>query len=100
MPFIEKFTQASNLLSLFDLINAQIYHSKRESNAENNALISAIPVLKGIVDQAEASLERSGTPPSPGLAALFGAGDEQIYITAGHQPHLSFDRPGAAGGFE
>lgn len=81
MPFIEKFTQASNLLSLFDLINSQIYHSKRETNAENNALISAIPVLRGIVDQAEASLERPGTPPSPGLAALFGAGDEQIYIT-------------------
>jgi hopanoid biosynthesis associated RND transporter like protein HpnN len=83
MPFIQKFTEASNLVSLFDMINSQIYHSKRETNAENNALMSAIPVLKGIVDQAAASLERPGTPPSPGLAALFGAGDKDIYITEG-----------------
>src|ERR1700722_846598 len=81
LPFIDKFTQSSNLVSLFDLINLQILHSKREANAENNALVSALPVLKGIVEQANAALERPGIPPSPGLAALFGAGDQQIYIT-------------------
>jgi hopanoid biosynthesis associated RND transporter like protein HpnN len=83
MPFIQKFTQSSNLVSLFELINSQIYHSRRESNAENSALMSAIPVLKGIIDQAAAALDRPGVPPSPGLAALFGAGDDQIYITEG-----------------
>jgi hypothetical protein len=40
--------------------------------------------LRRIVEQATAALERPGTPPSPGLTALFDAGPEveqQVYIT-------------------
>src|SRR5581483_60387 len=57
---------------------------KRETNAENDSLIKAIPILGRIVKQATASLQRPGTPPSPGIYALFGAGEEaeqQVYIT-------------------
>lgn len=84
LPFIQQFTHATNLDSLFALVNSQIYHAKRESNAENDALLKALPMLTRIVDQAEDSLQRPGTPPSPGITALFGASDEaqqDIYIT-------------------
>ncbi len=54
---------------------------RRQRNAENDALIKALPMLEGIIKQATESLQRPGTPPSPGITALFGAGDEDIYIT-------------------
>src|SRR6267154_388860 len=82
LPFIQRFTQATNLVSLFEMVNSQFLHAKREANADNDALIKAIPMLDGIIKQATESLQRPGTPPSPGIAALFGAGDEDIYITS------------------
>jgi uncharacterized protein len=83
-PFIEKFTQATNLDSLFGLINTQIRTAKRETNAQNDSLVKSLPALRRIVDQATASLSRPGMAVSPGVNALFGAGEEaeqQIYIT-------------------
>ncbi len=81
LPFIQRFTEATNLVSLFEMVNSQFLHAKREANAENDALIKAIPILEGIIKQGAESLQRPGAPPSPGLAAMFGAGDEDIYIT-------------------
>lgn len=83
-PFINQFTQATNLHSLFSLINYQFGHARRERNAETDALVKAIPALERIVNQATAAMKRSGSPPSPGIHALFGAGeeaDQEIYIT-------------------
>lgn len=83
-PFIEQFTKATNLTSLFSLVNRQFRTAKQEQNAENESLVKALPALQRIVDQATKSLQRPGTAPSPGLNALFGAGDEaerEIYIT-------------------
>ena len=71
-PFIQKFTAATNLDSLFNLINQQFRTSKREENAENNSLVKAIPALERIVVQANAALSTPGTPVSPGVTALFG----------------------------
>ena len=84
LPFVRQFTQATNLASMFNLVNSMIYHAKREANPENEALMSAIPMLNRIVSQAAANLKRPGAPPSPGVYALFGAGEEaekEIYIT-------------------
>ncbi len=86
-PFIQKFTAVTNLDSLFEMVNDEFLHAKNETNAENNALIQAIPVLQRIVDQAGYTLEHPGIPPSPGIAALFGAGDEDIYITFTNGPN-------------
>src|SRR6185437_11037945 len=41
-PFVAQFTQATNLNSLFRLINRQLRTSRRESNAENSSLVRAI----------------------------------------------------------
>ena len=83
-PFIQKFTVATNLDSLFNLINQQFRTSKREENAENNSLVKAIPALERIIAQANAALTMPGTPVSPGVTTLFGAGEEvdrAAYIT-------------------
>jgi len=83
-PFIEEFTHTTNLVSLFDMVNAQFRTAKPEQNAQTESLAKALPALDRIVRQASASLRRSGTPPSPGITALFDAGDEaeqRTYIT-------------------
>lgn len=83
-PFIQQFTHATNLTSLFTLVNRQFRTAKQEENAENESLVQALPALERIVTQATKGLQRPGTPPSPGINALFGAGEEaerEIYIT-------------------
>jgi len=83
-PFIEQFTHATNLDSFFTLINRQIRTAKEEENASNNALLGALPALQRIIDSATDSLSRPGRPVSPGVTALFGAGEEaeqRMYIT-------------------
>ncbi len=83
-PFIQQFVQATNLNSLFRLVNQQFRTAKREENAENESLVKALPAMERIIAQASDCLQRPGTPPSPGLTALFNAGKEaeqQIYVT-------------------
>jgi hopanoid biosynthesis associated RND transporter like protein HpnN len=83
-PFIRQFAQTTNLTSFFEMVNTQFRTAKQEENAQNDSLINALPALRSIVAQADQSLVRAGVPPSPGVTALFGGGDEaqqQIYIT-------------------
>jgi hopanoid biosynthesis associated RND transporter like protein HpnN len=83
-PFLKRFTQTTNLVSLFDMINQQFRTATAEKNAENESLIKAVPALERIVKQARDSLRRPGTPPSPGVTALFspdGEAEQAIYIT-------------------
>ncbi len=87
LPFIEQFTRTTNLVSLFDMVNAQFRTAKREQSAETESLVKALPALERIVTQATESLKRPGTPPSPGVTALFSPGEDaeqQIYITFAH----------------
>ena len=83
-PFLIQFTRATNLVSLFDLVNRQFRTASREENAQNRALIKALPALERIIRQAADALDRPGEPPSPGVNALFEGGAEaerQMYIT-------------------
>jgi hypothetical protein len=87
LPFIEKFSQTTNLVSFFELANTQFRTASRETNAQNDALVKSLPALDRILQQAQESLERPGTPPSPGVTALFDTGDEATagtYITFNH----------------
>jgi len=84
LPFIQEFTRTTNLVTLFDMINTQFRTAKREKNAETESLMKALPALERIVRQADDCLQRPGTPPSPGVTALFSPGqdaEQQIYIT-------------------
>jgi hopanoid biosynthesis associated RND transporter like protein HpnN len=83
-PFIEKFSQATNLVSLFQMVNTQFRTAKRETNAENDSLIGALPALRRIIEEAANCVVRPGVPPSPGVTALFGNAqdaDQEVYIT-------------------
>ena len=83
-PFIKQFTHTTNLLSLFSMVNAQFRTARPEKNQETESLVKAVPALERIVTQATDSLRRSGTPPSPGVTALFDPSKEtqqEIYIT-------------------
>ncbi|HSU53640.1 MAG TPA: MMPL family transporter [Candidatus Dormibacteraeota bacterium] len=83
-PFIQQFTRATNLDSLFGLVNTQFRTAKDEKNAENESLVKALPALERIVSQATESLKRPGTPPSPGVTALFNPdadSEQDIYVT-------------------
>jgi hopanoid biosynthesis associated RND transporter like protein HpnN len=75
-PFIGKFLGTSNLVSLFEMVNRQFATATRETNAQNDALIGALPALRRILEGATDALERPGVPASPGVNALFGGGAE------------------------
>src|SRR5687768_9727178 len=83
-PFISNFARATNLHSLFSLVNQQFRTAGRQGNTNAESLVNAVPALTRVVRLATDSLNRSGVPPSPGVTALFGAGDkaqEEQYIT-------------------
>ncbi len=83
-PFLNRVVGTTNLGSLFQLINRQFRTAQRATNGENESLIGTLPALERIVSQARDSLVRPGTPPSPGVNALFGSGAEaerQVYLT-------------------
>src|SRR5271169_6518979 len=75
-PFIRQFTQTTNLVSFFEQINTAFRTAPRETNAQTESLIQALPALTRIVNQATAGLQMAGTPPSPSVASLFSAGSE------------------------
>ena len=86
-PFIGQFTQATNLTSLFRLVNRQFRSASQQADPSTEAMVEAIPALQRIIRQASDSLNRSGVPPSPGLDALLGAGPD-----AEREKYITFDQ--------
>jgi uncharacterized protein len=83
-PFIQQFSHTTNLVSLFNVINTQFRTAKREKDEQTESMLKAFPALERIVTEATASLRRPGTPPSPGINALFSPdadAEQQSYIT-------------------
>jgi hopanoid biosynthesis associated RND transporter like protein HpnN len=83
-PFIEKFSQTTNLVSFFGEVNTLFRTAPSETNAQTESLIQALPALERIVSQADTGLRLAGAPPSPGITALFdptGQAQNDIYIT-------------------
>jgi hopanoid biosynthesis associated RND transporter like protein HpnN len=81
LPFIRQFTPTTNLISFFEQVNTAFRTAPRETNAQTESLIQALPALTRIVRQTTDSLIQPGAPP-PSVAALFIAGNEtNTYIT-------------------
>ena len=98
LPFIRQFTQTTNLVSFFELVNTQFRTAPRTTNTQTASLVHALPALERILTQATDSLQRPGTPPSPNIATFLG-GDEagassnyiafangKIFIVTAHAP--------------
>ena len=47
-PFIQNFSRATNLVSLFSIVNRQFRTAKQEANAENESMLGALPALERI----------------------------------------------------
>lgn len=86
-PFLEQFSRATNLNSLFRLVNRQFRTAADRHQDSPDSLLKALPALERIVLQAQDSLRRPGIAPSPGLGALFNAGEE-----ATRRQYITFDR--------
>lgn len=83
-PMLEVFSQVTNLNSLFRLVNQQFRSAASGGDADTDALVQALPALNRIIDLAADALSRPGTPPSPGVSAMFDSGEEaeeSLYIT-------------------
>src|SRR6202142_329958 len=75
LPFIRQFTPTTNLISFFEQVNTAFRTTPRETNAQTESLIQALPALTRIVRQTTDSLIQPGAPP-PSVSALFIAGNE------------------------
>ena len=86
-PFIQEFVQATNLNSLFSLVNKQFRTAPAADGAVTQSLIQRIPVLQRFIEQARQSLLGQGIPPSPGVETLFAGGEQAEQST-----YLAFDQ--------
>lgn len=83
-PFLDRFTAATNLPSLFRQVNQLIRSTGRERSDQSDRFVQMLPAMERLLRMMTASLSRPGNPPSPGVEALFGGGVEaerEKYIT-------------------
>jgi hypothetical protein len=86
-PFIQQFTQMTNLVSLFDQVNNAFRTAKQEENSDTESLVKSLPALQRIVSQAHDALLRPGVPPSPNVSTLLDNSEEAMlsgYLTFNH----------------
>jgi hopanoid biosynthesis associated RND transporter like protein HpnN len=84
LPFIKEFTNATNLVSLFEQINTTFRTAPQEATPNTERLIKALPFLQRLVTEARQSMLRPGTPAPPEIEALFAPGpdaEQSIYVT-------------------
>jgi hopanoid biosynthesis associated RND transporter like protein HpnN len=86
-PLIQEFAQATNLNSLFRLVNKQFRTAAGAETAATESLVQHIPSLQRLLEQARQSLLGPGIPPSPGVETLFAGGEQAEQST-----YLAFDR--------
>jgi len=94
LPFIQKFSQATNLVTFFDLVNTQFRTAKHEQNDQTDSLMKSLPVLDQILQQARDGLERDGAPPPPDMTVFFDPNNAgyitfnrgKIFLVTAHPP--------------
>lgn len=85
-PFMDQFAGATNLASLFRQVNYLIRAASRQPEEKAASFLQALPAMERLLRMASASMDRPGNPPSPGVEALFGGGQE-----AERQKYITFD---------
>ena len=86
-PFLNEFTQTTNLVSLFEQVNQSFRTAKQEENDANRSLAQSLPALTRIVSEAHDAIAHPGVPPSPNVMTLLDSSGQAIlanYITFNH----------------
>ncbi|MDB6017488.1 MAG: putative exporter of the superfamily [Pedosphaera sp.] len=85
LPFLREFTQATNLDSLFGMVNRQFRNAGGDAKGQGEDPVKALPFLDNILVEANQSVSTPGQPPPPGVERLFGgeqkAGESSSYLT-------------------
>lgn len=84
LPFLQMFSQISNLDSLFGMVNQQLLSAGRGSAGHGEDLLKSLPALDKIVVAANQSMSAPGRPAVPQLGQLFGGGqnaEQGSYLT-------------------
>lgn len=79
-PMLETFSQVNSLNSLFTLVTNQLRVSASQPGTQQLVVVQTVPVLRRIVEECTASVSGPGTPPAPGITALFGT-QNSLYLT-------------------
>ncbi|MBR5738282.1 MAG: MMPL family transporter [Verrucomicrobia bacterium] len=86
-PFIQEFMPSTNLVQLYQYVNDRFMRAQNEDNEDNRNMVNTLPALERILNGAYNAISKPGVPMSPGLAALFGSGEQaenEQYITFDH----------------
>lgn len=104
LPFIQKFSGATNLVSLFNLVNSQFRTARRDAGAENGTLVKSLSAFGQILQQAQENLNHPGAPP-PDIFSLFDSGHQatagayitlnrgKIFLVTAHAPADRLNNP-------
>jgi hopanoid biosynthesis associated RND transporter like protein HpnN len=85
-PWLQTFSQASNLDALFALVNQQFRLSASLPSGPREGFVSqSLPALQRVLDAASDCLESRQIPMDPNLTTLFGREDHR------HELYLTFD---------
>lgn len=87
LPFLQKFSQTSNLDSLVGMVNEQFRTAGRGTTGRGEDLLKALPFLDNILVEANQSLSTPGQPAPPEIERLLGGGtnaEESPYLTYDH----------------
>ena len=89
-PLFQTFSQATNLDTLFALVNRQfrLLASTSSEGPKEGTLSRSLPTLQRVVDSASDCIESREIPLAPNLTTLFGSSQEENR----HELYLTFDR--------
>ena len=76
LPFLQKFSQTTNLDSLFSMVNEQFRTGGRGTTGRGEDTLKALPFLDSILVEANQSISTPGQPVAPEIRATFWRGEE------------------------
>ncbi len=87
LPFMREFLQATNLNSLFAIVNAEFRTAPARQTAGTESLVNGLPFLQTILMQGRSALLNPGRPLAPDLEDFLNGGpqaEQHAYVTFDH----------------
>jgi len=86
-PFLQNFATSTNLASLYSKLNDSFSKAGNATESEKENLVESLPAIERIIRSSIEAMSRPGSPPSPGVEALFGDAE-----AATQSQYLSYDK--------